>query len=164
MQPMPRTAGKLLVALGIAQAALYTVAGRGGEPVGRLFYFDPRIGWFFLESLMRRDETFPGVTSWATAGVALTLGIALLRGRVGGRAYVAAEAVMALPTLCMFLCIGVRHMSPAHGFSAGELLIPVLVFIVVSAGPLGWALWRGLANQRLHPTATDVRMRVRGRG
>jgi hypothetical protein len=95
----------------------WTVRGDGGrEYVDRLlFYFDPRIGWSLLETIARQHETIPAITSWATAVVAAVVGAILIRNPLRIKVYLVAEAVLALPSLAMFILVVVQNMSPALG-------------------------------------------------
>ena len=46
-----------------------------------------------------------------------------------------------IPNLLFTLLIAAANMSPAHGFSTGELLFPILVMVIFSIIPLGLAVW-----------------------
>jgi hypothetical protein len=65
----------------------------------------------------------------------------LFSGRPLVKTYIASEIVFFIPTLFFTLLIAVVNMSPSHGFSAGELLFPILVLVIFSIVPLGLAVW-----------------------
>jgi hypothetical protein len=133
---MHRILGISHICVGAVQAALYATITLGGHSLMWLFYLDPRIGWFMLETMIRQDQAVPGVTSWATAMLACVVGVILIRNPARIGVYLAAETIMALPTLGMFVLVVVQSMSPTHGFSIGELMIPIPIFIMVSVVPL----------------------------
>ena len=83
--------------------------------------------------------------------MARLVGVSLIRNPARIRVYLAAGAIMALPTLGMFVLVAVQNMSPAHGFSIGELLVPFPIFIMVSVVPLaiGFHSWKGPAPKKL---------------
>jgi len=136
-----RKLGVFVLGVAAIQAALYATVAIGGDAWTSLFYFDPRIGWFFLETIVRQQEQFPSVSSWLTAGGTALLGVMLVLRREWITVYLVAETVIALPTLAMFVLIIAANMSPSHGFSVGELIIPVPIFLAVSVTPLTLA-WR----------------------
>ena len=144
--------GTYLLVAGILQACLY-LALSVSPSLDWLFYFDPRIGIFFIESAWRgADETVvPSVLRWLTVGWILLLAALFLYGRPLIKTYVISEVVLLLPSVLFFIGIIFANLSPAHGFSVGELLFPVPVAIMFSAVPLGLAFWsrRIPANQAL---------------
>jgi hypothetical protein len=127
--------GIFLVCLAFFQCGLYTAMAIGGASLGWLLYFDPRIGWSLLESVVRQLDTLPGFSSWVTAVVAAVVGAALIRKPAKIKLYLVAEAVLALPGLAMFIMVVCRNMGPAHGFSIGELSVPGPIFVFVSLIP-----------------------------
>ena len=132
--------GGCVVLLGLVQIGLYARAITIRHPTD-LFYFDPRIGLFVLEDLVRGREVFPGVSEWISAVALICVGILLVLGRVGARAYLRLELALAVPSMLFALLVVVTNLSSAHGFSIPELLIPVIVFLVFSAIPLAYAFF-----------------------
>jgi len=95
------------------------------ERYGWLFYFDPRLGLFFVESGIRGEQPPPGIFGWVSAAWVLALGLLLLTGRPLIRAYVISEVALSAPNLLFVFMVAWANMSPAHGFSVGELFVPV---------------------------------------
>ena len=60
----------------------------------------------------------------------------LLFGRQLVKTYIVSEIVLSIPNVFFFLAIVWANLSPAHGFSVGELLFPVVVMIAFSVVPL----------------------------
>ncbi len=60
----------------------------------------------------------------------------LLFGRPLVKTYIVSEIILSIPSVFFFLAIVWSNLSPAHGFSVGELLFPVLVMIAFSVVPL----------------------------
>ena len=58
--------------------------------------------------------------------------------------YVISECLPSLPSLLFFLLVIAVGMSSAHGFSIGELLLPLIVFSVYTVIPLSIGVkdWR----------------------
>jgi hypothetical protein len=96
-----------------------------------LFYFDPRLGL----------SVFVGIFSWVSAPWVLALGILLLSGRPLIRTYVISEVALSAPNLLFVIWVSSVNLSPAHGFSVGELSVPVCVMIIFSVVPLILAFW-----------------------
>ena len=132
---MHRRLGIFAICVAVVQLALYAALAFGPKEWDWLFYFDPGIGWIFIESAIRQTETIPGISSWLTAAVTFVVG-ATLYSLPRVRLYLVAETILALPTLLFIIWIAVANMSPAHGFSVGELLVPAIVFSVFSVLPL----------------------------
>ncbi len=65
----------------------------------------------------------------------------MLSGRPLIKTYIASEIILALPSLLFSLVIVVGNLSPAHGFSIGELFYPVVIMIFFSIIPLSLAFW-----------------------
>ena len=123
------------------QLCLYLALSLATDEAGWLFYFDPRIGIFFLESGARGAELIiPGLFQWLSAGWILLLGLMLLFGRPLMKTYIVSEIILSVPSLFFFLAIAWGNLSPAHGFSVGELLFPVIIMIVFSVVPLVLAI------------------------
>jgi hypothetical protein len=119
------------------QICLYLAMSLSTDKADWLFYFDPRIGIFFLASGVRGAELVtPGIFQWLSAVWILLLGLMLLLGLPLVKTYIASEIVLSIPSVFFFLAIVWANLSPAHGFSVGELLFPVIVMLVFSVVPL----------------------------
>jgi hypothetical protein len=134
--------GAYLLVGGILQACLY-LALSFSPKLDWLFYFDPRIGIFFFESSWKGAEqtVTPSFLRWFTVGWILLLAVLFLSGRALIKTYIISEIVLLLPSILFFIGIVWANLSPAHGFSVGELLFPVLVTMIFSFVPLGLAFW-----------------------
>jgi hypothetical protein len=104
-----------------------------------IWYFDPRIGFTIYDPSLEHLRLW-GVMAWGSAIVlgALAAGMFLTEKTVW--AYVILEPLLALPTILFFATVIRDHISPAHGFSMGELPIPILTFMCCSVVPWVWAL------------------------
>jgi hypothetical protein len=132
-----KTLGVYLLVGSILQLSLYLAMSLPTVKADWLFYFDPRIGIFFLESGVRGVELIiPGIFQWLSAVWILLLGLMLLFGRVAVKVYIVSEIILSIPSVFFFLAIVWANLSPAHGFSVGELLFPVIVTIAFSIVPL----------------------------
>ena len=128
-----KTLGIYLLAGSILQLSLYLALSLSTDKAGWLFYF----GIFFLESGVRGAELInPGIVQWLSAVWILLLGLMLLFGRPLVKTYVVSEIILLIPGVFFFLAILGSNLSPAHGFSVGELLFPVIVMIAFSVVPL----------------------------
>ena len=109
-----------------------------------LFYFDPRIGLWVLESFITGQERAgPGVLSWLSLAWLGCATFIVTRSHGALRVYQAAEVILALPSFLFFVMVVVMNMSPAHGFSVRELAIPVPVFVAFSLSPLAMSMRAG---------------------
>ena len=138
-----RTLGRYLQMLAILQWALYAAATVNRD--APLFYLDPRLPLYFVHSMAAPGhQEFPTWISWISAVgfFALASGVVTSRRWLG--VYVVVEGVFALVFMALAALIIAANISPSHGFSVRELLIPVVVFSAFSAGPLIVALplWR----------------------
>ena len=124
-----------LIIIGSFQLVLYSLISLS-EDLMVLFYFDPRFGLSFLETIIRGVETMPALLGWISAIVILVVGIFLLRYEGLLPLYFIVEFLFAAPSLFTFLVIGALNLSPSHGFSIGELLIPTIVFIFITVVPV----------------------------
>ena len=121
----------------ILQICLYLTLSLSTAKADWLFYFDPRLGIFFLESGVRGAELIiPGVFQWLSAVWIFLLGLMLLFGRPLVKTYIVSEIILSIPSVFFFLAIVWANLSPAHGFSVGELLLPVIVMMAFSVVPL----------------------------
>jgi hypothetical protein len=128
-------AGAMQICLYLAMsisAERYESWGVTSRPDLWLFYFDPRLGLNAFGS---------GIFGWVSAAWVLALGLLLLCGRPLIRAYVISEVTLSAPNLLFVLWVLAVNLSPAHGFSVGELLVPVCVMIIFSVVPLILAFW-----------------------
>jgi hypothetical protein len=122
-----------------------------------LIYFDPRIGTFFLETGWRgTEQVVPGVVRWLTAGWLIMIGALLLSGRKLIWAYIISEIILLLPNIVFFVVIVLANLRPAHGFSVGELFVPIIVVVAFSIVPLVLAF-----RARRQPPNLDSRNAVR---
>jgi len=53
--------------------------------------------------------------------------------------YLVLELVLATPSVLFFLMVLAANLGPSHGFSIGELIVPVPIFALFSGMPLLWA-------------------------
>lgn len=132
----PKVVGVWVVVVAIFQLGLYTAATVAGERAMWLFYFDPRWGIFFLQSVLFHSEAFPSVPLYASALLLLGAGVAVLRDEKWIVHYSWLEAALSAPTV-VFIAIVMISNAPANdGFSVRELLFgPFPVFIVCSVVP-----------------------------
>jgi hypothetical protein len=152
---MHRGLGVFVLSVAAVQLVSYAVLTWGPDAWAGLYYFDPRIGWAVMETLLRGSEVFPGISSWCTVAVGILIGLALLRNSGLLKAYVVAEGILAVPTLGFIGLVIVRNVGSAHGFSIGELAVPVAVFFLVSVLPVTVVIMRrGLGHTAV--TARDV--------
>ena len=142
---MTRTSGLglYLGTLAVAQIAIYVAWT--SRPDSSLFYFDPRIGLFIVQSMMSgREPPGPALLGWLSALWLLVEALLMGWTRWGPGVYLVSELILALPSLIFFITVAVVNMSPAHGFSVAELTIPVPVFVLFSVVPAigAYRLWR----------------------
>ncbi len=134
--------GAYLLVISLLQMCLYLAMSLSPDEFDWLFYFDPRAGMFFLEALVRGTEQIvPSLLRWLSAAWIFLIGGLLFSGRPIVKAYVASELILLLPNICFFLLIVWANLSPAHGFSVGELFFPILVTVIFSLVPLWLAWW-----------------------
>ncbi len=134
--------GIYLTAICSLQICLYLIISYNPKDLGVLFYFDPRIGIFFLETVLRGSgEVAPGILRWLSAVWIFALGLFLFFGRPFLKTYIISEIIFTLPSFLFCLVIMAANLSAAHGFSVGELLITILILIVFSLAPLALAVW-----------------------
>ena len=129
----------------LLQTCIYVAMSLSPEKLGTIFYFDPRIGLFFTESGIRGAELqLPGILQWLSAIWLLVISLLLFGGRPIIKTYIILEIITSIPNLFFFVVIALANLSPAHGFSTGELVFPVLVTVLFSIVPLTLAfrIWR----------------------
>ena len=136
-----------LLALSLLQAALYWVAAAGGPKAWALYYLEPRLGLFFLETLVRPGHPFPGYALGASVVALALMGCLLLLEIVGLRTYLAFEILLASPTVVLFVMIALSNTPPGLGFSLLDLTLPAIPFTLTSVLPVIYA-WRVLKNLR----------------
>jgi hypothetical protein len=134
--------GYFILAICMAQIAIYLLLALAKGGADWLIYFDPRLGLFYFESGLRGKETVaPTLVRWFSAFWIFGLALLLLSGRRVVGIYIVSELVLSLPNVLFVLAIVWANLSPAHGFSIGELLVPLIVMLVFSAVPMGIAIW-----------------------
>lgn len=136
----------------LLQTCIYAALSWSPQKLGAIFYFDPRIGLFFIESGIRGAELrVPGILQWLSAICLLLISLLLLISRPILKTYIIFETIASIPNLFFFVVIALANLSPAHGFSIGELFIPVLVTMLFSLVPLivAFRIWRERARQNL---------------
>jgi hypothetical protein len=100
------------------------------------FYFDPRIGLFLVETALNGSEPMnAGWIRWGSVVVVIALGILMLLGSQRLGTYLILESILSTPSLFFFATVLAANVGPTHGFSIGELLVPVVVFAVFSGFP-----------------------------
>ena len=126
-----------LLAIYLCVAALFQfgvyVAAVQWHNVSITLYFDPRMGidaWLTTGSMsdqVRADaESVSEIIRYASAVWLLGVGLILGFQKRGLRLYVISECLLALPTVAFFALVIAANMSPAHGFSITELMIPLV--------------------------------------
>ncbi len=137
-----RILGVYVAVVAVAHICLYVVLNVLSDRFGWLFYFDTRIGFFFLETVIKHSEgTPPAQTAWLIEIGELILGIFMILGRNLLKPYVVVESILTIPYLLFFLLIVAVGMSANHGFSPAELLLPSLTVVVACVVPLAYAFW-----------------------
>jgi hypothetical protein len=134
--------GAYLLAASSLHMCLYLAMSLAPDKFEWLLYFDPRVGIFFVETFVRQTEqSVPSFFRWLSAMWVFLIGWGLFAGRPMVKAYVVSELLLLLPNVCFFVFIVLTNLSPSHGFSVGELLLPLLVMVIFSFVPL-WLAWR----------------------
>jgi hypothetical protein len=136
-----RFLGFYLLVIALLQAALYREVVARGADGWSLYYLEPRLGLFFLESLIRPGHPFPGYLPGASAIALGAMGCLLLLEIVGLAGYLVFEILLALPTVFLFGMIAVSHVPPGLGFSLLDLTLPAIPFTLTSILPVIYA-WR----------------------
>lgn len=147
-----------LLMASLLQVGIYLAITFSPEKFIELFYFDPRIGLFFIESWIRGAELkAPGILQWLAAIWLMMISLLLFSGRAILKTYLISEIIASIPSLFFFVLIALANLSPAHGFSVGELFFPVLVMLVFTVIPAVSALmiWRKNARQVSVPTSAE---------
>ena len=111
----------------------------GGETLPALsepaLYLTPRFWTLLFVGV--NDSVAHGV-SFATGLLSLAAGWWLTASPTATRLWMAlfAETVLALPSFLILGTVFIANMSPAHGMSRREIVVPLVVFAVASAVPL----------------------------
>jgi len=143
--------GLYLLVAALLQIGIYSTLTVSIERFAALIYFDPRIGMFFVESGLRGAELKdPGILQWLSAIWLLLIAIVLVLGHQRLKTYIISEIIASIPNLLFFVMVLLANLRPAHGFSVGELLFPIIITILFSIIPLILALrmWRNVARSR----------------
>lgn len=133
-----KTLGIYLVVLALMQTALYIILAFSNK-LEWLFYFDPRIGITAFEEaiyLWGVEPNIPGIFGWISAGWLIIISIFFISGRPLIKTYIISELILAAPSLVFFSVIAFVNIRPSCGFSVGELIFPIPVFLVFSVLPL----------------------------
>ena len=135
-----RKLGLFVLGIAIWQALIYVMLATGPDEMMWLFYLDPRIGWAFMATLLGESEMLLHISSWFSAALTFLVGAMLLRRNAHIKTYVIAESFLALPTFAFLVVIIASNIRPVHGFSIGELAVPIIVFLMVSVIPMAATL------------------------
>ena len=133
--------GIYLLGISLLQICLYLLMSKASDS-SWLFYFDPRISLFFLETSVRgTEQDTPSILRWLSAVWIFVLSMVLLLGRPKLRIYVlrvyiVSELLLLIPNIIFFLIIILSSLSSVHGFSVVELILPTLIIVVFSIIPL----------------------------
>ena len=147
--------GWYLLLAGVAQAGLYAAMALRTDQLW-LMYFDPRLAIFFLEiALKGPDLVTPWLISWLSAGWLIALGGIILLGHAWIKTYIVTEILLFLPNVLLAIGIIWANMNPAHGFSIGELFVPLLVWVPFTIVPLTLAF--GALRQLRRASANAAR-------
>jgi hypothetical protein len=123
-----------LILATVGQVVIYAFWAKGDTWP---FYFDPRIGFWVLQTLIVGHESSgPSFLSWASVLWLAVVAPAIHFKPKAVRVYRFGEPLMALPSIGFFGSVLWANMSPAHGFSLPELTIPVVVFVLFTVLPL----------------------------
>ncbi len=134
--------GWYVLAVCVMQLAIYFALALSKGKADWLIYFDPRLGLFYFESGLRGKEAVaPTFLRWFSALWIFWIALFLINGRRPVRTYIVSELVLSIPNVLFVSAILWANLTPAHGFSIGELFVPVIVMLVCSAVPLGLAIW-----------------------
>lgn len=129
-----RRLARYLGGIAIFQGVLY--AATAFDSVGFLVYFDPRLGLFALETIVLGREVYPAFSCIASVPILAGCAVWVWRAPAGLVAYFLVETILMAPSLYFFWIIVRANVDPSHGFSVGELVFPVLVYLVATAAPM----------------------------
>lgn len=151
-----RVLGFYLLTMGVLQACLYCWMAFGHAPLSA-FYLDPRTGIYFLESMVLGNEAqSTSLLRWVACAALTVCGLGLILRRSWLGIYWNIERALALPSVLFFALVIAANSSPAHGFSIGELLIPIPIFVVFTCVPL-YSAYLLLKRGRDEAVATEER-------
>jgi hypothetical protein len=137
--------GRYVQLIALLQLVVYATGGLARDPSPALFYLNPRLLMdIATEALFRGPHDFPSGLSWASLFACLALGEGVVQSRTGLTVYALIEGAYAVLFVAFSALVIAVNLSSAHGFSPLELIVPIAVFTVASAGPLLVALplWR----------------------
>lgn len=137
--------GRYVQLVAVLQLMVYTTDGLADHPNIILFSMDPRfLISMAMEAFFTGSHEFPSALSWVSLFSWLTMGEAVVQSRTGLMVYAVVEGTYAVLFLAFTALIVAVNLSPSHGISPREIIIPFGVFVVASAVPLVAALplWR----------------------
>ena len=125
MEPDSTVANRVLAAyllvVALLQLALYREVIARGADGWMLYNFEPRLGLYFLETLIRPGQPFPGMFSWGSALALAAMAAFLLLDVAGLRAYMIFEILLATPTVFLVRGdSGFERQSGVRVFGAGS--------------------------------------------
>jgi hypothetical protein len=123
-----------LYAVAAIQTICYVVRMTRLDVQGLSFYLDPRFTFTFVEAAFRGETSLP-ISSIAASVIVAIFASRISKGGTAAFAYVLFEGMYTLLTIILFFAVIVLNMSPAHGFSPRELLIPGVVYVFASFVP-----------------------------
>ena len=142
MQRHIKILGGYLIASALFHLGIYFALAASQDKYINLFYLDTRIPLFFIETILRGAEgNAPALSAWFVELGMFVLGVAMFLGRELHKLYTLLESALALPFLLFLFFIFAADLSPSHGFSVRELLLPSISFVVCSLIPLVYAFW-----------------------
>ena len=134
--------GWYVLAVCVMQLAIYLALALSKGKANWLIYFDPRLGLFYFESGLRgKEAVVPSFLRWFSALWIFWIALFLIISRRLVWTYIISELVLSIPNILFVAAILWANLSPAHGFSTGELFVPLNVMLVCSAVPLVLAIW-----------------------
>lgn len=137
--------GRYVQLIALLQLVVYATSGLANDPSPALFSLNPRLLLEIVtEALVPDPHSFPSGLSAASIFVWLALGEGVVRSRTGLAVYAVIEGAYAGLFMAFSALVIAANMSPSHGFSPLELVLPFAVFTVASGAPLLVALplWR----------------------
>lgn len=144
-----------ITVIALLQIGLYFVSF-GGKGAGPFLYFDPRIGIDFwlsggameAETRLRMRDLSQAIR-WGSAAWMLGLGLLFTLKKSVIPLYVVSECLLSLPSLAFFGIVALANLSPGHGFSIGELSIPIAVFAAYTVVPFSFGIqeWGGRTRE-----------------
>jgi hypothetical protein len=137
-----RVLGVYVAVVAAAHICLYIVLNVFSERFGWLFYFDTRIGFFFIETVIKHSEgTPPALTAWVIELGEFIVGVSMALGKNLLKIYLVIESILTIPYVLFFILIMAAGMSANHGFSPAELFLPTATVLFACVIPLTYAFW-----------------------